>query len=131
MTGWTRIERRWRDALLAALIPRVEESGLPGLGELELASFWDVVEREAPSLVRLGLRTAVWCLTLAPILLIGRPRLFTGLDNGERDVMLNRAGSSRSYLVRQLVTTLKAFACFAYLRDPMVRRLVASRSETS
>lgn len=127
MTGWTSVERRWRDALLAALIPRSEETDLPGLGELDLLPFWEVVDREAPSLLRLGLRIAVWSLTFAPILLIGTPRLFAKLDRARQDTMLNKAAASGSYLLRQLVTTLKTFACLAYLRDPMVRRLVSSR----
>lgn len=131
MTGWTRLECTWRDALMAAIIPRHEEAELPGLGEIDLTPFWEIVDREAPNLLRLGLRVAVWSLTFAPILLIGTPRLFVKLERSRQDAMLNKAGASRSYLLRQLVTTLKTFACLAYLRDPMVRRLVSSRSEPS
>jgi len=124
VTGWTKTERCWRDALLAAFIPANEAAGLPGLGDLDLAGFWVTVEQRAPALLRLGLRVSVWCLTFAPLLLIGSPRLFTGLDAERRDRMIDRAGRSRLYLVRQLVTTLKAVACLAYLRDPGVRSLV-------
>ncbi len=124
MKSWLGFERRWRDALFAAMIPRTPEADLPGLDELDLEPFWEVMERQAPAMVRLGLRASVWLLAFSPLFLIGSLRLFPGLDPARRDRVLRRAADSRLYLLRQLVTTVKALACLAYLRDPEVRALV-------
>jgi hypothetical protein len=123
------VERGWRDALLHAIIPPIDSPELPGLGELDLSTFWAIVEGEAPRLLRFGLRVAVFLLTFAPIVLLMKPRLFTGLNAAEQDRMINRAATSGSYVLRQLVTTLKTFACLAYLRDPVIRRRVSGLSE--
>ena len=87
------------------------------------------MEGEAPGLVRLGLRVAVWALTFAPLLLLGSLRLFPGLAPDRQDLLLQRAAGSRFYLLRQLVTTIKALACLAYFRDPRVRRLADPAAE--
>lgn len=125
MIPWTRTERRWRDALFAASIPPGSSPGLPGLAALDLQRFWTLFDRTAPPLVKLGLRVAVWVLTFAPLFLLGRPRLFSGLGPDDADRLLVRAAGSRSYLLRQLPATLKILACFAYFQDPGVRARIA------
>ncbi len=116
---WTAAERRWRDALCAALIP--PGRALPGIAAVDTAPFWAEWERAAPPLLRFGARVAVWALTFAPLVVVGAPRLFPRLPRAAQERVLARAASSPSYLVRQLVVTLKLLACFAYLRDPSVR----------
>lgn len=116
----TCLERRWRDALLGAMIPG--GGGWPSVGELDLAPFWTLYAATAPPLVRFGLRAAVLFLTWLP--LITRLRPFHRLPPAARDHFLGRAARSRLYLVRQLVMTVKVVACLAYLRDPRVRALV-------
>lgn len=121
----TRSERRWRDALLAAMIPGAGD--LPPLGELDLAPFWAIVKDTSPPLARFGLRAAVWTLTWLPLFYLGKPLPFHRLRAGDRDRFLLMAAHSRWYLVRQLAATIKVFACLAYLRDPRVRALVEAR----
>jgi len=121
MRSWTRLERRWRDALLGALIPGAAPGALPSLAQLDTTAFWDEVGGAAPPLLRFGLRVSVWGLTLAPLVMGGRRRLFPGLERAEQDAVLRRAAGSRSFLVRQLVVTLKAMACFAYFREERAR----------
>jgi len=118
---WTAFERRWRDALLAAVIPAPPDAERPGLGALDLASFWQSFAKAAPPLLGLGLRVAVWVLTLAPLFLLGKLRLFPSLAEPQKDRLLCRALGSRLYLLRQLVVSLKAVASFAYFSDPAVR----------
>jgi hypothetical protein len=126
VTAWTPTERRWRDELLAALVPA--SPPLPGLGAVALDDFWPAFDAAAAPLLLLGLRAAVFVLAvLAPLILLGRWRLFSSLAPEERDRLLVRAVESRSYLLRQMVTTLKAVACFAYLRDPRVRAAIDGR----
>lgn len=119
MIVWTPWERRWRDALFGALIPPHAKG--PGLGALDLTAFWNELTFVAPPLLRLGLRVAVWMLTLSPLLLLGRVSLFPGLSDDEKDALLTRADSSRLFLLRQLVAVLKVVAGFAYFSDPRVR----------
>jgi hypothetical protein len=116
----TRAEERWRDALLAAMIPG--HAQLPPLAEIEVGDFWAVFQGSAAPLLRVGLRTAVLVLTLlGPLLLCGRWRLFPSLSPGDKQWMLERASLSRWYLLRQMTVTVKAVACFLYLRDGGVR----------
>jgi hypothetical protein len=123
VNGWTGLERRCRDALFAAMIPGDPASGLPPLGTLDLAPFWEEIGRVAPPLLRFGLRGVVWALTLLPAA-YGHARPFPALSADARASVLGRAAASPFYLVRQMVLTLKTLACLAYLRDPAVRALV-------
>jgi hypothetical protein len=125
MTSWTRAERRWRDALLAAMIPARTGEQLPGFEDLDMGPFWDDVRRTAPPLLRFALRLAVWALTWLPLLVLGRPSSFGGLSRPDQDRMLRRVTASRSYLLRQLVQTVRVMACFAYFRAPEVRTYFA------
>jgi hypothetical protein len=122
MIPWTRMERRWRDALLGAMIPA--RGALPAASALDLDGFWRLYHETAPPLLRVGLRAAVWALTLLAPFYARWARLFPRLAPVEQDQVLKRAAGSSSYLVRQLAMTIKLLACFAYLRDPRVRAAV-------
>lgn len=116
---WLGFERRWCDALFGAMIPAA--GGRPGVCDLDLAAFWALYDESSPPLVKLGLRAAVWVLTLMPIC-SGRLRPFTSLDPAQRDAFLVAASASPFYPVRQLVMAVKTFAAFAYFQDAVVRR---------
>ena len=121
---WTALERRWRDALCAAMIPRADGGALPGVDAIDTSAFWDEVDRAAPELLRFGFRASVWALSLSPLVLIGKPTTFAHLAPADRDRVLGKVAGSRLYLVRQLPLTVKLMACFAYLRDDDVRARV-------
>ena len=121
---WTPWEARWRDALCSAMVPDTTDPALPGLGDVDTAAFWDEYQRTAPALLRLGFRMSVWALTLAPPVLLGKPRTFARLAPEDRDRLLDKVTRSRFYLVRQLPLTVKLLSCFAYLRDDEVRARV-------
>jgi hypothetical protein len=93
------------------------------VGALDLDGFWPAFRAAAPPLLRAGLRAAVWTLTLAgPLWFAGRFARFHRLDADARELVLQRAAGSRSYLARQLVNALKVVACFAWCADPGARR---------
>lgn len=121
---WTRWERRWRDALLEAMVPAEPEAELPGLAEVDRDRFWDEYEAHAPLLLEVGLRAAVWALTAAPAVTIGVARPFHHLTPADRQRVLERVEGARSSLIRQLPFTIKLVACFAHMRDPAVRARV-------
>lgn len=118
----TLLERHWRDALLAAMIPPSEAGRLPGLGALDLTPFWLTYREAAPPLLRIGFRLAVLALTWLPVMLHGRP--FHRLPPDDQDRFLTRMAVSRSYVLRQLVTVVKLIACFAYGFDPAIQRAI-------
>lgn len=117
MRGWTPIERRWRDVLLAAAIPPGERH--PGLASVPPEPFWTEFEQAAPPILKVGFRSAVWALTWAPVLLEAAP--LHELDEDRRDAVLQELAASRNPLVRQWVLAVKLVACFAYFRDDRVR----------
>ncbi len=121
LVPWTRRERRWRDALCAAVIPPPADGELPGFSALSTGEFWREVDQVAPPLLRLGLRGAVLGLALCPPVVIGRLTTFDRLTPEEQDRVVTRVGQSRWFLARQLPMTLKLMACFAYLREADVR----------
>lgn len=123
VTHWMRFERRWRDALLEAIVPAHGDTVL-GLAEVDTANFWPRFQERAPRLLRFGVRASVWLLTFMPLITIGRFRTFGRLSPADRDRCLAKWNGHRSYLVRQLVTTLKIVACFAYFRAPAVRQRI-------
>lgn len=118
---WTGAERRWRNALCAAVVPPPDDGLLPGLGALPTDDFWREVEHAAPLLLRIGLRGAVLAISLCPPIVVGRLATFDHLPRHEQERVVERLAGSRFFLVRQLPTTLKLMACFAYLRDGDVR----------
>ncbi len=121
MKGWAAFEVRWRDATFAALVPAAPDGSHPGLAAVDTAKYWEDMERSAPGLVRLGLRASLWAVALLPLLLVGRLCFFASLSQSLKDRMLEKMASSRLYLLRQILATLKMLACFAYFRDPLVR----------
>ena len=126
MIPWSQTERRWRDTLLGAMIPGAPERSLPALGDFDTRAFWRQFGRVAPPLVRLGIRVAVWVITLAPLFVIGKLSLFRKLKAPDRERVLRRLGDSRFYLLRQLVLAVKALACFAYFHQAPVRARFAA-----
>jgi hypothetical protein len=115
----TRLEARWRDALLTAMIPG---GTLTGLHAVDLAPFWSRFGRSSPWLLRLGFRVAIVVLTWQTVLPYGKP--FHRLTPDRQDASLAAAAESRSYMLRQLVNVVKLIACFGYFRDPSVHTAV-------
>lgn len=122
---WLGFERRWRDDLCAAVIPRVDPVGLPGLGEVDTDEFWSRFLVAAPPDVRRSLRLAVWVLTLCPPLLVRSPMTFGHLSSELRDRHLDAALRHRSWVFRELAGLVKLVACLAYFGDPAVRARVS------
>ena len=125
---WTRFESRWRDAILAAMIPSTPETrarGIPAFQGIDLSEFWPRFAAAAPILLRAGVRAAVWTLTWAPLFKRGYGHPFHVLPESRRDRYLAEASRSRTYLLRQMVLTVKVMACFAFFSDARSRVAVA------
>lgn len=119
---WSRAERAWAEALFAAILPA--RPPLPPVGTIDLAPFWATLDQAAPPLLHVGARLGVWYFTWTPFWFVHRLRRFGRLDADDREIFLTRAATSRSFLVRQMLLTLKTLVCLAYFSDPEVRRRV-------
>ena len=115
---WTRLERRWRDALLASILPSPGD-GRPGLGDVSLDDFWPRFHAVAPWHLRVGLRLAVFAVAgVLPWLLL-HFRTLPRLNDDQRDAVVVRA--DRLPLFRDLLEVAKLVACLAYFADPDVQ----------
>lgn len=121
MNYWSGIEHRWRDALVAAIIP-APGGELPAAADLDLATFWNRFGRVAPIHVRLGFRVAV--LLLAGLLpwLLGYFRTLPRLNADQQDAVIQRA--DRLPLISKLLEVAKLVTCLAYFADPAVQKTV-------
>jgi len=120
---WTPSECRWRDALLAAMVPAGQRHG--GVAALDLHEFWSTFARCAPADLRIVWRLSVWLLTWGSLLRAGRP--FYALPPPRREHLLQAWAQSPSYLVRQMVMLVKTIAAWALLADPATRQRLQIR----
>jgi hypothetical protein len=100
LSGWLPFERRWRDRLVAAILPGDDDRATTD-------AFWPYFDAQAPTALRRGFRLAVWTFTLLP-----------ATDRHER---LRRAQASRSLILRELLDVARLVACLA-LVPSMVER---------
>ncbi len=99
----TELERRWRDALITAVIARETP---------DLDDFWARFDALAPPILKTALRVAVVTLGALPILRYGRP--LEALHPDQRDAFLVRAHAVPG--LGQLVDAAKIVACLAHFR---------------
>ena len=112
-------EKEWCHKLFDTLMP--SHASMPGIAGLSLEKFWRDFEQSAPPLMKLGLRLAIWYLTLRPFFSLRYLRIFTHLSTSAKEQFLVKSNESYFYFERQLVTTLKAVACMAYFDNPEIR----------
>lgn len=114
-------ERRWAEALFAAIIGPVEAHGLPSFASIDHDAFHRAIDTAPGPTFAPGLRAMVYALTFAPLVdpRFGKP--FFALDPESRLRCMEAMGSDDRYVVKQMVSTLKILACFAYFEDPSVR----------
>ncbi len=106
MAGFVTVERRWRDAVLRALLP-----GRPT--QLPEAD-WDAWSEAAPWLMRAGFRLAVARLTWGAVIHAGRPLHNLSAEEAER--ALGAMSQPRSYVGRQLLLVVRHVAATAWAR---------------
>lgn len=121
----TRLERSWRDALIAAIVP-APGRGLPALSELDLERFWARFEETAPTHLRLGMRAASIGIGGVLPFLLGHSRALPGLDEDQRDAVLQRA--LHLPVFADLARVAKVVACLAYFADPGVQAKARGRT---
>lgn len=114
-------ERRWAEALFAAILGPVEEHGLPPFATIDHAAFHRAIDTAPGPMFAPGLRAMVYALTFAPLVDPRFRRPFFALDPDARLRCIAAMAADRRYVIRQMLSTLKILACFAYYEDPRVR----------
>lgn len=114
-------ERRWAEALFAAILGPLEDHGLPAFASIDLASFYEAIDRAPGPMFAPGLRAMVAALTFWPLTHPRFRRPFHALDARARLDCVEAMAASEAYVTRQMLTTLKMLACFAYFENAAVR----------
>lgn len=114
-------ECRWAEAVFGAIFPGSAEEGLAGIGTMNVVVFLSDVMRNLPRRAALGMRLAIWLVSLSPLILIGRLALFAGLTAADRERVLQRLATSPRYGLRSLILLLKTIGALLYASDDRVR----------
>lgn len=118
-------ERRWAEALFEAILGPLERQGLPPFASVDKASFYDAIDRAPGPAFAPGLRAMVHAATFAPLAHPRFARPFFALDREARVRFVEAMAGDTRFVTRQILSTLKILATFAYYEDPAVRRLAA------
>lgn len=122
-------ERRLAEALMDAVLGVGAPGGPPPPRAEDRGAFWRLLATYAPPYLRPGLRGTVWALSAWPLLLPGLRRPFLALSPEARLDAVAAMEESPVATVRQLLSTLKIFACFALAEDPRGRALLEGRRD--
>ncbi len=114
-------ERRWAELLFDALLGTGGDEGLPPFEAIDRAAFWQRLAAGTPPYFGPGLRATVYALTFLPVTTPGLRRPLFALPRDARRAFVERLGDDERHTVRQMLSTLKILACFAYFEDPQVR----------
>jgi len=115
-------ERVWLRGIFACVIPSGASQLLPeGASDVPMAGFIDDLIAHAPAKFLIGLRACVWAVTLAPLLVFLRPRLFHQLTARRQLELLDHMRQSDVYLIREMPLLFKTIGCLGYGGVPEVR----------
>jgi hypothetical protein len=121
MSALRAFERAWAEPLFAAIIGPTEEHGLPSFESIDHSSFYRAIDSAPGPAFAPGLRAIVYALTFLPAADLRFRKPFFALDADARLRCIDAFASDERYVVRQMLSTLKILACFAYFEDPRVR----------
>lgn len=124
-------ECRWAEGILSTIFPGSAEEGLDGIGTMDVAVFLRDVMRSLPLRAAFGMRIAIWLVSLAPLVVIGRLGLFASLGVTDRERVLQRLVASPRYGLRSLVLLLKTIGALLYAGDARVRARMQHASRHS
>lgn len=129
-SAFTAHERARAEAIFAALLPG-ELAGLPTIDTIDRARFWHILETAPAPSFGPGLRVMLRAFALLPLAYPGFRATFHALDEEARARFVEAVARDERYAVRQIVTTLKMLALFAYFDDDRVRARFDLRPEAS
>ncbi len=117
------LERRWLLGIFEAIVPGPGHGGLAvGGGDVGVARFVDDLEARAPLEPRIGLRLAVWLVTLGPIFWRFRLRTFGRLERADQVAFLDAMAAHPVYVLREIPVLLKTLLCMGLFALPAAQR---------
>ncbi|MGM0577953.1 MAG: hypothetical protein ACQEXJ_19660 [Myxococcota bacterium] len=120
--GLLSFERRWLLAAFETILPGGVGPMLPAdVGE-RTAGFVDELFVRAPTETLVGVRAALWLVTLGPLLWRLKLRPFHRLRPADRVAFLEALEGSRVHALRELPALLKLLACTARAGLPSTQR---------
>lgn len=125
-----RFERRWLLTIFDAIAPGPDDGGLPvSGGDGAVGRFVDDLMVRAPLEPRIGLRAALWLVTLGPLVWRLRLRPFGRLPRAERTAFLDALAASRVYTLREIPTLMKMMLCMGLFALPSAQRALGAAAE--
>jgi hypothetical protein len=116
-------ERRWAVGIAEAILPATDtSSGPPKPADLPMERFVDAFFRRTPVESALGVRAAVWAITLAPLVWRAKGKPFGRLSLQDQQECLEAFQASPIYFARELPTLLKIVTCMGWAGFPEVQR---------
>ncbi len=135
MMPLTTIERGWARVALETMFPSgvtlEGDTRVRGADAIDSGDALEDVCQTVPARVALGLRAAVWLVTLSPLLIAFRFSTLGALAQDDREKIILAMLSHRSYLLRQLALLLKAFGALMFVSAPGVREAIVRREGPS
>ncbi|MCA9628474.1 MAG: hypothetical protein KC766_12440 [Myxococcales bacterium] len=120
--GFFEFEKRWLRSIFDCVIPSGASRVLPeGAADVPLEGFIEDLLAHAPAQFCLGMRACTWAITLAPLLVLGRPKTFHGLSREDQYRVLDVMRSSDIYLVREMPLLFKTIGCLGYGGLPRIQ----------
>lgn len=114
-------EKAWAEAIFEAVLGPVEDEGLPAFRSIDRAAFWAAIETAPGPSFGLGLRAMVAALTFRPLAHRSYGKPLHALPLADRTRFLESLADDSGYATRQMLTTMKMLASFAYFDDARVR----------
>lgn len=127
-TRFTAAERVRAEAIFEAILP-AESAGLPSFESIDRTEFWRCIEDAPGPSFGPGLRAMIHAFTLLPLADRRFRKPFHRLDRDQRETLVAELSGDERYAIRQMLTTLKMIACFAYFDDARVRARFAPDEE--
>jgi hypothetical protein len=123
-------EIRWFGDILRAMLPPGGEDSLvtaPPHSAIIRSFVRDFGDR-SPFDTAIGLRLAIWVVTLAPLFWRLKLKTFGKLDEHEQLELLHSMGGSNIYFIREIPTLLKMMGSFALFSPPATHQQLGSSS---
>jgi hypothetical protein len=121
LTKFAPFEMSWAEAAMGAIFPGSSDEGMSGICDMDLRGFLAQVMKTVPLQAALGLRIAVWLVSLAPLFVIGRLTIFARLSQEDRVRVVSTLLANRSYAIRSIVLILKTIGALLFAGDDGVR----------
>lgn len=119
----SKYEQKVARAIMCAILPPTESRIAP-IADLDLEGFARYATEDIPLKPALGFRAVIWITLFAPIFVLKKFKTFMGIDEDERDRVVDALIYSSIYEVRALFLFFKAYTSLFFFTSRRVRAQV-------